>query len=183
MKSSPGWSQDPYIHAYLFTAEAHNGQLLKGSHLPYLVHVSLVSMEIMAALSVEPVDNPDLAVCCALLHDVIEDTQVTFLEVEKEFGTDVANGVQALSKKKCPCKKWQLTDSLKRILKQPSEVWVVKMADRITNLQPPPSDWTQAQIRAYWQGAQEIHANLKNASPYLEQRLAQKIENYRRHIK
>jgi (p)ppGpp synthase/HD superfamily hydrolase len=183
MKSSPVWSQDRYIHAYLFAAQAHNGQLFKGFNLPYIVHVSLVSMEMIAALSVEQVGDPDLAIRCAILHDVIEDCQITFSEIEKEFGTTVANGVQALSKKKILCKKRQLTDSLERILQQTPEIWMVKMADRITNLQPPPPDWTQVQIRAYWQGAQEIHTKLKNASPHLENRLARKIENYRRYIK
>ena len=60
------WSQDTYIKAYRFAAEAHNGQLVPGTTLPYIMHVSFVAMEITAALSVEPVNNPDLAVQCAL---------------------------------------------------------------------------------------------------------------------
>ena len=103
--------------------------------------------------------------------------------IKKEFGEIIADGVGALAKNKELDKKYQLTDSLKNIFNQPKEVQIVKMADRITNLQPPPLDWTQVQIRAYWQGAQEIHTKLENASPFLEKRLAQKIENYRRHIK
>ena len=56
------WAQDKYIKAYRFAAEAHNGQLVPGTTLPYIVHISLVAMEITAALAVEPVDNPDLAI-------------------------------------------------------------------------------------------------------------------------
>ena len=41
--------------------------------------------------------NPDLAVQCALLHDTIEDTDVTYDDVKRQFGTDVADGVMALS--------------------------------------------------------------------------------------
>jgi len=73
------WSQDKYITAYKFAAEAHNGQLVPGTTLPYIMHVSFVAMEITAALSVEQVDKPDLAVQCALLHDTIEDTDVTYV--------------------------------------------------------------------------------------------------------
>jgi (p)ppGpp synthase/HD superfamily hydrolase len=100
MDNSPEWSQDTYIHAYRFAAQAHHGKTLKGCDLPYIVHVSLVSMELIAALCKEQVDNPDLAVCCALLHDVIEDCEVPFERIEKKFGKDVANGVLALSKKR-----------------------------------------------------------------------------------
>jgi len=35
-----------------FAAEAHNGQLVTGSTLPYLMHIGMVAMEITAALSV-----------------------------------------------------------------------------------------------------------------------------------
>lgn len=40
-------------------------------------------------------------------------------------------------------KKLQMQDSLRRIKSQPREVWMVKMADRITNLQPPPGHWSE----------------------------------------
>jgi (p)ppGpp synthase/HD superfamily hydrolase len=92
------WSQDAYIRAYRFAAEAHNSQFVPGTTLPYIMHVSYVAMEITAALSVEQVNNPDLAVQCALLHDTIEDTKATYDDVRKRFGTDVADGVLALSK-------------------------------------------------------------------------------------
>jgi len=39
------WSQDTYIKAYRFAAEAHNGQLVPGTTLPYLMHISMVAME------------------------------------------------------------------------------------------------------------------------------------------
>jgi (p)ppGpp synthase/HD superfamily hydrolase len=64
--------------------------------LPYIMHVSLVAMEIIAALSVEQVYNPDLAVQVALLHDTIEDTDVTYDDVKERFGSDVANGATGL---------------------------------------------------------------------------------------
>ena len=67
----PGWSQEKYIKAYNFAAEAHKGQKVPGTDLPYIMHLSLVSMEIMAALSVENDLDGDLAIQCALLHDTI----------------------------------------------------------------------------------------------------------------
>jgi hypothetical protein len=67
----------------------------------------------------------------------------------------------------------------KRLLKQPREIRMVKLADRITNLQPPPpSHWTPERITSYREEAVEILKTLKDASPHLAARLEEKIERY-----
>jgi (p)ppGpp synthase/HD superfamily hydrolase len=177
------WSQECYIEAYHFAAWAHQSQLVKGSNLPYITHPTLVSMEIMAALTVEKVTSPDLAVQCALLHDVLEDTQVTYEQLKLEFGAAVAEGVLALSKDPELDKAIQMEDCLTRIQAQPIEIWMVKMADRITNLQEPPAFWTNARRSLYRDEAIRIHAALKNSNPYLANRLQEKIKNYSIYIK
>ena len=50
----------------------------------------------------------------------------------------------------------QIIDSLSRIKKLPIEVWAVKLADRITNLQPPPSYWTTEKRKKYLDQAKLI---------------------------
>jgi hypothetical protein len=80
-------SQETYAKAYRFAAQAHNGQLFPGTELPYIMHVSFVSMEVMATLAHKPEQDGDLAVQCTLLHDVIEDTEVSYEEVDDVFGT------------------------------------------------------------------------------------------------
>jgi len=172
------WSQEIYIAAYQFAAQAHHGQRVPGTHLPYLVHVSLVCMEVMTALTLEPEHDGDLAIQCALLHDVLEDTETTYDQLQETFGAQVAEGVLALSKDKRIEASQQLADSLRRIRLQPAEVWMVKLADRITNLQTPPKHWTREKITRYRAEAIEIQVALKNASPVLEARLADKIERY-----
>jgi (p)ppGpp synthase/HD superfamily hydrolase len=172
------WSQEIYIKAYRFAAQAHLGQLLPGTDLPYLMHISFVSMEIIAALGVEKELDGNLAVQCALLHDVIEDTQTSCEQVLMMFGASVAKGVLALSKDNSLVKPQQLGDSLTRIREQPREIWMVKLADRISNLQPPPTHWTIDKIRQYHTEAGEIHTALKDASPYLASRLMEKMKNY-----
>jgi (p)ppGpp synthase/HD superfamily hydrolase len=93
------WTPDEYTRAYLFAARAHQGKTWPGNlELSYMVHVDLVCMEVTAALLVEPEHDGDLAVKCALLHDVIEDTQVGNEEIKSSFGIKVADGGQALSK-------------------------------------------------------------------------------------
>jgi (p)ppGpp synthase/HD superfamily hydrolase len=172
------WSQDLYIRGFQFAANAHQGQTVPGSPLPYITHISLVTMEVIAALQAEDRIDGNLAVLCALLHDVIEDTPTTFVDVQEAFGEDVARGVLALTKDPNLTKAEAMVDSLRRIQEQPTAVWMVKLADRITNLLPPPYYWNREKIAAYQEEARQIHAALGDASPFLRARLEQKITHY-----
>ena len=69
------WTQEQYLKAYRFAAEVHNGQKFPGTEFPYIMHLSFVCMEIIAALTHEPERDGNLAIQCALLHDVIEDAR------------------------------------------------------------------------------------------------------------
>jgi (p)ppGpp synthase/HD superfamily hydrolase len=55
---------------------------------------------------------------------------------------------------------------------------MVKLADRISNLQPPPSYWTTEKIRGYQAEAEEILSALAEASDWLASRLQEKITAY-----
>jgi (p)ppGpp synthase/HD superfamily hydrolase len=184
------WSPDVYIRVYRYAAGVHWNsdaqQPVPGTDIPYLMHFSMVAMEVIAALGKEPSLNGDLAVQCALLHDTIEDTDTTYDQLVDAFGFAVADGVQAPTEDeaigkdlpKQQRKKRQMADSLERVRQQPKEIWMVKMGDRITNLQPPPEHWTQEKISRYRGEACQIQQALKDASPYLAARLQEKIVHY-----
>ncbi len=172
------WSPEDYHRAYWFAARAHQGQPMPDSDLPYLVHVSLVTAEVIASLRVEDGHDEKLAVECALLHDVLEDTPVTYTAVEAAFGGSVAAGVLALSKDARLPKAEQMADSLRRVRQQPSEVWMVKLADRICNLREPRPTWTAERISQYRAEARDIYEALHMASPALAARLHEKIDIY-----
>lgn len=178
------WSQDKFLKAWNFAAEAHSGQTVPGSRRAYINHVGSVAMEILAAVARRrDVARPDLAVQCALLHDVVEDTPTTIAEIEATFGADVAAGVEALTKDPTlGSKAAQMADSLRRIRREPREVWMVKMADRITNLQKPPGHWRPDKITRYREEAQLIHDKLHEGCPVLAERLARKIADYARFV-
>ncbi|MCL2155026.1 MAG: HD domain-containing protein [Leptospirales bacterium] len=178
MKTKKLWSQDLYLRAIHFAAEAHKDQKFLGTDLPYIVHLSSVAMEVMGVICIENIKNPDLAVQCALLHDTLEDTEIQFNDIEKNFGKDVAQGVLALTKNRELDKKFQMHDSIERIKLQPKEIRIVKLADRITNMESPPSHWTRDKIIDYKSEADYILKSLGSASPFLEQRLKTRIENY-----
>jgi len=176
---STPWNQDAYLSALRFAAEAHRGQTVPGTDgLPYLMHLTSVAMEVMGALQHEAVDAPTLAVVCALLHDCIEDTETTYEQVADVFETPVADGVLALSKDAALPKAERMADSLERIRTQPPEVWMVKLADRITNLQAPPAHWSMEKRRKYWREAGQIRDALGASSAYLRGRLEAKMAKY-----
>jgi hypothetical protein len=91
--------QTLYQEAIIYAASKHQDeeQKVKGTNLPYVVHLSNVAMEILVAASHTNDFNLTYAVQVALLHDTIEDTETTFHEVKERFGEDIAIAVLALS--------------------------------------------------------------------------------------
>ena len=139
-------------------------------------------MEILIAGSNTSNFDTAFAVQVALLHDTIEDTATDFLELENIFGLEIAKAVSALSKNQNLPKDQQMQNSLDRIKEMPAEVWAVKLADRITNLQPPPADWDKAKRIKYHKEAILILDTLGTGNEYLALRLEDKIKEYEFYI-
>ena len=181
------WDQDQYIKAWNFASVAHNQQLVPGTDNPYINHIGLVAMEVMSACSRQTIvrstsEQATLAVLCALLHDTIEDTTTTYDDLVEQFGLEVAKGVLALTKDNAlPTKQAKMVDSLNRIKQQPKDVWLVKLADRITNLQIPPAHWNKEKINNYSLEATLILTELGSANEYLGTRLKNKIADYQQY--
>ena len=172
--------QTLYQEAIKFATTKHleQKQLVPGTELPYVVHLSNVAMEILTAGPQTTNFDLGFAVQVALLHDTMEDTATTLEELEVRFGSEVAKAVSALSKNSDLPKAQQMADSLNRIKKLKPEVWAVKMADRITNLQPPPPCWDQWKINNYCEEAILILATLRKGNDYLAGRLERMIMEY-----
>ena len=172
-----------HSRAWDLAASSHHGQTIPGSDLPYIVHVGRVAMLVMSAIARSTgVEDPNLAVLCALLHDVMEDTSVDYQQIVDLFGVRVGDGVAALTKNPDLAGKFErMEDSLRRIRAQPAEIWMVKMADRIVNLRPPPSHWSTGKVAAYRQEAICIHQALHLANGYLSTELNKAIQAYGAH--
>ena len=82
---------DTLHEALSFSIEAHKEQFRKSGE-PYIVHPILVA-SIVAAIT----DDESMAIA-ALLHDVVEDTDIPISEIENRFGGDVAHLVSGLTK-------------------------------------------------------------------------------------
>lgn len=101
--------------ATVFAAAAHRGMTRKGNRIPYLAH----PME-AASIIAQMTDDQEL-MAAAVLHDVIEDTDVTLSELEHFFGKRIAFYVSGESEDK------------RRDL-PPEETWVTRKQETITFL-------------------------------------------------
>ncbi len=177
-------TQELYQEALKFAGEKHSEQKVPGTTANYLLHIANVAMEGLMAYTIAKDFDIDFAIQIAILHDTIEDTDADFEEIKNTFGDAIANAVQALTKdESLPSKQERMTDSLKRINNLQKEVGLVKIADRITNLQRPPSHWGRDKIANYCEEAKLISRTLADKNAYLNKRLESKIVEYEQHIK
>ncbi|MFA6145022.1 MAG: HD domain-containing protein [Sulfurimonas sp.] len=171
-----------YKNALAFALRAH-GEQKTPDGLPYSFHITSVALEMINSLSQHRIayDEANVAIACALLHDVLEDTKTTMgtASIDIPDIISVLHGVNALTKDtSLPTKQEQMQDSLKRLQEQPKCVQMVKLADRITNLAPAPAYWNEEKRRNYVKEAQEILDALRGCNPYLEAKLQYRIDHY-----
>lgn len=120
--------------ALRWAAVAHDGQVRKGAKTPYFEHVVGVAMILDRVGFDEPV------VVAGLLHDVVEDTEVTLDQVRDRFGAEVAGLVAACSEIKTDeqgrKRPWidRKRDHLEALAGAPTEVAAVILADKLHNL-------------------------------------------------
>ncbi|MCO4823774.1 MAG: bifunctional (p)ppGpp synthetase/guanosine-3',5'-bis(diphosphate) 3'-pyrophosphohydrolase [Amylibacter sp.] len=119
--------------AYDYGKEMHEGQL-RHSGEPYFTHPIAVAM----ILAKQRLD--DDTIITALLHDTIEDTKSTYHEVEKQFGTEVAqlvDGVTKLTNLELSSKDNKQAENFRKLLLAMSKdvrVILVKLSDRLHNM-------------------------------------------------
>ncbi len=121
------------LEAYEFAKEAHKNQK-RVSGEPYIVH----PMSVAKTLIDLGLDQPTIA--AALLHDVVEDTPVSFKQIREKFGSEVEMLVKGVSKINSIKYSKEITemDSLKRMfiaMSKDIRVILIKLADRLHNIQ------------------------------------------------
>jgi GTP pyrophosphokinase len=119
--------------AYLTARRAHQHQV-RGSGESYINHPIAVA-RIVADLGLD-----ETSLAAALLHDAVEDTEITIAEVEKEFGAEVASivdGVTKLERLQFDSKEAQQAATMRKMLvamARDLRVLVIKLADRLHNM-------------------------------------------------
>lgn len=116
-----------YQTALTLAVEAHAGQIRKHNGTPYVVH------PIMVARMVEAANFGEKVVAAALLHDVLEDTDVTAETLEGVVGSSVLLMVQALSEEKGMEWRERKAQYIKTVVAAGESVWAISVADKIHN--------------------------------------------------
>ncbi len=168
--------QHLYNKAWLFASQAHLGQQMKASELPYSTHVAMVANELIFADRQESVGALEVALPAALLHDVLEDTNTAQETLNEVFGVKVTSTVASLSKNLIV--PFSEVRYLQAIAEHSREAAVIKLCDRITNLQSAPVTWRHAKRTSYHAESAQILQWLGHAHVYLGQRLAESMARY-----
>jgi len=120
-------------HAFEMAAEAHKTMRRKSGE-PYILHPLAVAM-----ICVEEIGLGVRSTICALLHDTVEDTDITLEDVEREFGSEIAKIVDGLTKISTviDANSSQQAENFRKILLTLTDdprVILIKLADRLHNM-------------------------------------------------
>ena len=109
-------------------AEAHHGQYRKGTSTPYITHPYAVGLILMEAGCTEVV------IIAGILHDTVEDTELTLDFIRERFGDAVANIVDGCSENKALRWRARKTERIEALRTASPEVCTVTCADKLHNL-------------------------------------------------
>ena len=109
-------------------AQAHNGQFRKGTNTPYITHPYAVGLMLMDAGCSEAV------IIAGILHDTVEDTDLTLDCIRKNFGESVADIVDGCSENKSLKWRERKTERIEALKIARTEVCLVTCADKLHNL-------------------------------------------------
>ncbi len=119
--------------AYEYAKSKHGDQLRKSGE-PYIIH------PIQVAYTLATLGMDDNTICAALLHDVLEDTDTTYTDLEREFNPEVAymvDGVTKLSKLQYASIEEQQVENYRKMflaMGKDIRVILIKLADRLHNM-------------------------------------------------
>lgn len=131
-KLKPG-DKELIRHAFEMAAEAHKTMRRKSGE-PYILHPLAV-----AQICVEEIGLGVRSTICALLHDTVEDTDISLEDVQREFGLEIARIVDGLTKisNVIDVNASQQAENFKKILLTLTDdprVILIKLADRLHNM-------------------------------------------------
>lgn len=129
--------------AAIFAIKAHSGTERRGKGFPYIIHL-MEAAEIAATIT-----NDQEILAAAILHDTVEDTEVTIETLRENFGERVAMLVEAESDiridGKSEAESWhdRKQDSIDRLWKAPLDAKIVALSDKLSNMRAIARDYKE----------------------------------------
>ena len=115
--------------AIIFATNAHRNQTRKGKGTPYILH------PLEAGIIVSQIKNDEDLICAAILHDVIEDTHITFEMVKEKFNEKIANLVANESEDKSKSWKVRKSHTIETLREEKDEdIGIVALGDKLSNI-------------------------------------------------
>jgi GTP diphosphokinase / guanosine-3',5'-bis(diphosphate) 3'-diphosphatase len=157
------------IKAANFAALKHRNQRRKDAEAsPYINHpLALANVLANEAGIADPV-----VICAALLHDTIEDTETTFVELQAEFGKTIALVVLEVTDDKALPKAERKRLQIVHAATASRRARLVKLADKICNVRDlaasPPASWKLRRKRKYFDWSAEVIDALRGTHRRLE---------------
>ena len=158
---NPFLNSETLTKAYTFALTAHKNQK-RDSGDPYLIHPVAVA-DILSDLKLD-----SATIATGLLHDTIEDTKATYKTVEKEFGKEVADlvdGVTKISQLESKVTQTSKAENFRKLILATSKdirVLLVKIADRLHNMRTLTSIKDKGRRQRIAQETMEIYAPLSD---------------------
>lgn len=155
-----------------FAAEKHRNQRRKDvDQTPYINHpLGVANILIQEGNVFEPV-----VILAAILHDTVEDTDTTFAEIEKEFGSRVCQVVREVTDDKTLPKAERKRLQIEHAPNTSREAKLVKLADKLYNLRDlekcVPIGWTSERVKEYFKWAKAVVDGCRQTNPALETEL------------
>jgi len=167
MKSRP--SLGLLFGALAFAAHKHRAQRRKDKEAsPYINH----PIALADVLANEGGIDDAVALCAAVLHDTIEDTETTYEELRQRFGEEIADAVMEVTDDKALQKAERKERQVLHAPHLSLRAKLVKLADKICNLRDiasnPPATWSRTRKREYYEWAKRVIDGLRGAHPGLE---------------
>ena len=157
------------VEALAFAAHKHRNQRRKDAEAsPYINH----PIALARVLAVEGGVHDERTLAAAVLHDTVEDTETTVVELRRHFGRAVAEAVAEVTDDQSLPKKARKELQVTRAHSISRRAKLVKLADKICNLRDvatnPPKSWPLRRRRRYFDWAKRVVDRLRGVNRALE---------------
>jgi guanosine-3',5'-bis(diphosphate) 3'-pyrophosphohydrolase len=164
------------IEAIYLAAEAHKNQRRKGPEaLPYVNHL----IEVATLLTRAGVDDA-ITIQAAILHDILEDTTVSEVELTDKFGKAVVDLVKNLSDDKNLSLEKRRSLQLTKLNCCSRNIKLIKLADHCSNIASIPGDWEHERIESYFNWSSKIAALCFSESEFLKREYLDRVDRRKR---
>ena len=159
------------VRAIDFAAVAHKTQKRKDGITPYINHPIGV-MQILTDLGhCHDID----VLCAAVLHDTVEDTDITIEDIEANFGPKIKSIVAEVTDDKTLCKAERKRLQIVHAPTISTEAKLVKLADKLYNLKDmlrkTPIGWSDDRVQEYFEWAKQVIQGMRGTNEAIESEL------------